>query len=217
MDQRWLLGLGLGVVLGVLLWHLDPLLGHPARIPTEVPSPFPGGATLGTLTLVPGIPLVALALAANATDDRRAAYAIALAAVLLWIATIDVRRRVIPNRLVYPLALVAVLAGSLLHGLGPTLLGLLTFGGVFLLLFLAGIVIYRHSGALGLGDVKLAAAVGLALGYPGALWALALTAALGALLALVVLAVRRDRAASIPYGPAICLGAILTLLVAPPG
>src|SRR5690348_14096977 len=121
MEQRWLMGPGLGVVLGVLLWRLDGRLVHPAGTPARASSLAISGVKLATLTLLAGVPLTSIALAARAMDYWHAAYAIALSAALLWIATIDARWGVIPNRLAYPLALAGAVLGALLHGVGATL------------------------------------------------------------------------------------------------
>ena len=83
-------------------------------------------------------------------------------------------------------------------------MGMLVGGALFLLVALAG------RGAMGAGDVKLAAALGAVLAYPlilpALLWGV-LAAGGGALLLLVTRRVRRKD--TIPYGPYLALGAWL--------
>jgi len=70
-------------------------------------------------------------------------------------------------------------------------------------------------GALGMGDVKLAALLGLYLGWLG--WSTVLTGAVAgfvvqAALALVLLAARRvGRRDALPFGPAMLVGAALVM------
>lgn len=68
--------------------------------------------------------------------------------------------------------------------------------------------------AMGLGDVKLAGAMGLTLGALGLVAALALAFVAGGLMGLVLLATRRARLQSrIAFGPFLCGGTALVLLV----
>jgi leader peptidase (prepilin peptidase)/N-methyltransferase len=68
-------------------------------------------------------------------------------------------------------------------------------------------------GAMGAGDVKLAALIGVVMGFPQVLAALILGAMAGGLGALLVLATGKGGLKSyIPYGPFLCLGPILILL-----
>jgi Flp pilus assembly protein protease CpaA len=103
-----------------------------------------------------------------------AAHAILFAALLLAAWT-DFRRRIIPNWITYP-ALAASLALAFLRfdleGFAASLLGAAVCGG---LLFPAWL-----SGALGGGDVKLAALIGAAFGWADGLYALMWTFTLAA-------------------------------------
>ena len=68
-------------------------------------------------------------------------------------------------------------------------------------------------GAMGWGDVKLAAFVGLITGFPGIITALVLTIIAGGVISLFLLATRTVNLRSgIPYGPFICLGGFMTML-----
>jgi prepilin signal peptidase PulO-like enzyme (type II secretory pathway) len=81
-------------------------------------------------------------------------------------------------------------------------------------LFLVVMLVGR--GALGAGDVKLAALIGVAVGFPEVLWALALGIVAGGVGALLILVTRRGGLKSyMPYAPFLCLGAMLVLLYYP--
>lgn len=127
---------------------------------------------------------------------------------LLAVTVIDFEHHRVLNIMLAPAAI--VVAGlSLLPG-APHPLDMLLGGavgfGVFLLLAIIG------RGALGMGDVKLAGVIGMMVGYPGVLTALAVGAILGAAGALVLLASRRaTRKTAIAYAPYLAAGAMITL------
>ena len=150
-------------------------------------------------------------------------YAASLAApfvgIMLAIAVIDARHRVVPNRIVYPsLALFAVaivvgdLAGGGVDALGAGL-GLALYGVPLLLVAVA----VPHG--MGMGDVKLAALIGLVLGsfglsYVGVAAGVGVIGGgIGALVALAILgAGRKDQ---IPFGPFLAGGAVVATLLGP--
>lgn len=139
---------------------------------------------------------------------------IALAGVGTWLLAIDARTHRLPNRIVLP-TLVAVLLLTLGDGVASrdpvtlvrALLSMLILGG-----FYAGLHLLSRAG-MGGGDVKLAAVIGLVLGWHG--WqALAVGAAsafvLGALHAVALIVLRRaDRSTRIAFGPWMIIGAVL--------
>jgi leader peptidase (prepilin peptidase) / N-methyltransferase len=132
-----------------------------------------------------------------------------VALFLLLITAIDIDRRLVLNEVLAvggALALVrAALGGwSMLSG---ALLGGLVGLSVFLLLAMV------QRGALGMGDVKLAGALGLALGYPAILTALFWGVMVGGVCAAILLLSRRvGRHGTIPYAPFLAAGGILALL-----
>ncbi len=136
---------------------------------------------------------------------------IALIGIGIWLLVIDARTHRLPNRIVLPtLAAALALVGidALVTGQSGPLIG-----GVIGMLVLA-----TSRGGIGGGDVKLAAVIGLVLGWHG--WqALAVGAAsafvLGALYALVLMALRRaDRSTRIAFGPWMIIGAVLGIALA---
>lgn len=143
----------------------------------------------------------------------------ALLGIAGWLVVVDARTHRLPNRIVLPtLAGVVLLAvvDAVCTGSGAALAraggGLLILGGFYLILRLLS-----RSG-MGGGDVKLAALIGLVLGWHG--WtSLAVGAAsafvLGALYALTLILLRRaDGSTRIAFGPWMILGAVLGVAVA---
>jgi leader peptidase (prepilin peptidase)/N-methyltransferase len=137
--------------------------------------------------------------------------AAAAAAVLVWVAAIDLETRLLPNRIVLP-ATACVLAASAVLGLHAFAVHAVGCVGVFALLFLAAAI---RPGDLGMGDVKLALLLGALLGR-GVLTALLIGFGLVAVLGLFELARGGGRAAlrrQIPLGPFLAAGAVATLVL----
>jgi leader peptidase (prepilin peptidase) / N-methyltransferase len=132
-----------------------------------------------------------------------------LAFVLVWLAAIDLRERILPNRIVVP-ATVGVLAAHALvtpHDALQYLVAAVVAGALFLVPALL------RPGALGMGDVKLAMLLGAGLGSD-VVPALTLGLVAAGLYA-AALVFTRGRAAmktEMPLGPFLAVGAILLLL-----
>jgi prepilin peptidase CpaA len=131
--------------------------------------------------------------------------------VVLAVATFtDLRSRRIPNWLVVPFMLAGLVVPAWLfgwHGFGQSMegfgLGALVFG---ILSWVAG---------MGMGDVKLVAAIGAWVGPQQLLLAMVLTAMTGGLIALAVAIVGNFRgdawkSRKIPYAPAIAIGTLIS-------
>lgn len=143
---------------------------------------------------------------------------VALLGIGGWLTVIDVRTHRLPNRIVLPtLGTVLALAGIDAAASGQasavirSLLGMVILGGFYAVLRLLG----REG--MGGGDVKLAAAIGVVLGWHG--WQqLAVGAAsafvLGALYATVLIMLRRASGSTrIAFGPWMIIGAVLGIVV----
>jgi leader peptidase (prepilin peptidase) / N-methyltransferase len=162
------------------------------------------------LELVLGLGLAAIgmavALAGPGADPlAKAVLAVALMALAAVIYA-DLRFLIIPD--VYSLVLaVLALVGPLSPGLGPALLGAALCGGVLAIVAW----MFRKSsevGGMGLGDVKLAAAIGGLLGAEHGLWAIAGSAIAAALIAVAFQRLRKEEGRLfIPYGAALALAA----------
>jgi leader peptidase (prepilin peptidase)/N-methyltransferase len=126
--------------------------------------------------------------------------------VLVAVASVDLERQIIPNRIVLP-AFVAVLAAQTAIDPSPQwILGALAASGF---LFAAALIAPR---GMGMGDVKLALVLGAMLGK---------TVAVGMLLGLfaamipaIVLFIRLGvgaRKVKLPFGPFLAIGAVIAL------
>jgi leader peptidase (prepilin peptidase)/N-methyltransferase len=135
----------------------------------------------------------------------------ALLALMPVVAAIDIEHRIIPNKLMYPALIgfpiylvVARLAGAPVDLVRMALGFLLYGGGLF--------VIALVSRGMGMGDVKLAAVIGLVLGSIGlGLVGVAAGAAIviGGLAAVVALVRGVGRKGAMPFGPALAAGAVV--------
>jgi leader peptidase (prepilin peptidase)/N-methyltransferase len=135
---------------------------------------------------------------------------------LVWLAlvtprlvAVDIAEHRLPDAIVLP-TLVVALAAALLDGGDVTAAGWAAAGYGLLLLSL------HLLGGMGLGDVKLAPALGLLAGALGPLPAVAapLLAFLVGGFAAVVVLVRRGAGAAMPFGPAMLLGMWSAVLLA---
>jgi len=134
-----------------------------------------------------------------------------LLALMPGIAVIDLRHRIIPNRLMYPSLLlfpVLILLARLIGEAADPVragIGLLLYGGILF-------VVAAVSGGMGMGDVKLAALIGLVLGSLGLRFvgvAAGAAIAFGGIGGLVALAMGKGRKSAIPFGPYLAAGAVV--------
>jgi leader peptidase (prepilin peptidase) / N-methyltransferase len=130
--------------------------------------------------------------------------------VLAALAAIDLRARVLPNRIVGP-TLLAVLAWQLVFFTDRVPECLLAAMGAGAFLLLPSLV---QPGAVGMGDVKLAALLGLAFGADVvAALLIGFIAAAPVAGAILLLGGADARRAVLPFGPFLALGAAVVLLV----
>jgi prepilin signal peptidase PulO-like enzyme (type II secretory pathway) len=128
---------------------------------------------------------------------------------LAIIIVLDIRTKVIPDAvtlpgIVYALAVAAVVKSP---SIGQALLGAVVGGGI---VFLIAVI---SRGAMGGGDIKLMAMLGAALGWKGALVALAFSQIVASLVALSLLIARRaGRHDLFPVGAIIAFLGVVMLL-----
>jgi leader peptidase (prepilin peptidase)/N-methyltransferase len=132
-------------------------------------------------------------------------------AVLVVLSSIDIERRIVPNRIVLPAAAVTLAAQTLIH---PSVEWAAGGFGASLFLFLAALAYPR---GMGMGDVKLALLLGFMVGRtaPIALFG----AMIAALVPSVWLLARHGGAArkmAIPFAPFLALGGVLALFAGRP-
>lgn len=136
-----------------------------------------------------------------------------LTSITIALALIDLDTKRLPNALVLPslaVGIVLLAAAALVRGDLQALIGAAVGGaGLFVLYLILALV----SGGMGMGDVKLAAVLGLYLGFLG--WGNLLVGAFAAFLfggvfgLVLMLARRAGRKTAIPFGPWMILGAWL--------
>lgn len=134
-------------------------------------------------------------------------------AFFVLIMIMDYKYRLVLNVLTYP-GIVIALAVNLLVLRMPVVnlaLGIAFAFGIFY------ITARLRPNGLGGGDVKLAALIGAAFGFPQVLAALIASAAVSAVTILLLLLTSRKRTTrdTIAYAPFLCLGAIIALIINP--
>jgi leader peptidase (prepilin peptidase) / N-methyltransferase len=206
------LAVGAGL-LGLLVGHLVNRAA--GRFPWEQAVPGRAGAVRPPVVELGTALLFALAaLRSELSWELPAFLFLAAAGVLLGV--IDLQHRLLPNRVVVPalgiavgLLLLAAAAEQDWAALLRAGLGAVVLFAVFLVLALIA------PSGLGMGDVKLAALLGLYLGWVG--WHAVVIGAAGgfvvqALVALSLLATRRiGLRGELPFGPAMLLGAAVAI------
>lgn len=139
------------------------------------------------------------------------AVAVFFIAILGVVSFIDVKQRIVPNRIVLPAAAIVLAARTLVH---PSFVWLAAGAGAAALLLAAAIA---RPGGMGMGDVKLALLLGVAVGWAVPLALLA--ALLAAVVPALVLLVRHGgagRTMGIPFAPFLALGGVVALLAGAP-
>jgi len=136
-----------------------------------------------------------------------------LVGILVPVALIDLDHRIIPNRITLPAAIAAVAIGLALEpSWVPEQLIAGAAAGGFLLVF-----VLAYPRGMGMGDVKLAAVLGLFLGREVAV-ALLVGVVAGTVVGAAIMArlgVSKGRKTAVPFGPFLALGGIVALLAGP--
>jgi leader peptidase (prepilin peptidase)/N-methyltransferase len=135
-----------------------------------------------------------------------AAVAAFFCTVLVAVSVIDLQHRIIPNRIVLPAAAIVLAANTLRE---PSVQWALAGAGAFVFLLTAALI---YPAGMGMGDVKLALLMGVALGktVPVAL----MTGMIATMVPSVVLFARhgaKARKMGIPFGPFLALGSVVAL------
>jgi leader peptidase (prepilin peptidase)/N-methyltransferase len=140
-------------------------------------------------------------------------------ATFIHLAVVDLEHTLILNVVVVPALVVGIVAFPFTPlaqdwGLGEAYLRSAAGTGLGFTIMLLVYVVSR--GGMGAGDVKLAAFLGGALGFPLIIAGLLAGFMAGGLVGLALLALRlRGRRDAIPYGPALVAGATVALLAGP--
>jgi prepilin signal peptidase PulO-like enzyme (type II secretory pathway) len=138
----------------------------------------------------------------------------ALSLVLTIVLFVDLRTHFVYGVVAYPGILVGVVlspiaqGGVFWEGLASAALGGLVFGA----LYLVGRLLYRGGVPLASGDIIIAALVGSIVGIGHLVPAIFLGVLFSGLLAVAYAVRLRSMSAYLPYGPGLCLGALVALL-----
>jgi leader peptidase (prepilin peptidase)/N-methyltransferase len=133
-------------------------------------------------------------------------------ACLIALAGIDLDHKLLPNKIVYPMAVYG-LAATAIVDTGDLVEHLIAGAGAFLFLFVA-VVAYPRG--MGMGDVKLGGAMGLFLGLsviPALLVAFLTGAAVG--LGIIAREGAQARKKAIPFGVFLAIGGLVGVLAGP--
>jgi leader peptidase (prepilin peptidase)/N-methyltransferase len=176
-----------------------------ARIPRRIPVVEAiTGAAYGALVVAYGL---------SATTGLLIVYT----CILIVVFFIDLEQGLILNVIVYPSLVIALVAALIVRPewlggfVSPPLASAGLGAGVgFVFLFVVALV---SRGGMGWGDVKFAAFMGAAAGFPLVLVALFVGVIIGGIAgAVLLLSGKRNRKQTIPFGPFLVAGTLATLL-----
>jgi leader peptidase (prepilin peptidase)/N-methyltransferase len=157
-----------------------------------------------------GVALAAATFVLRGHDANAALWAVVQLG-LIAIAAIDLTTRRIPNVLTFPAAICAIALRLAFER--DELVEIIIAGAVCFVALLVLAIIAR--GGFGMGDVKLAGVLGLLLGRE-VIPALLIGTVCGAVAALIAARRAGSRKATLAYGPYLCLGAAVVILVTTP-
>ena len=118
----------------------------------------------------------------------------------------DLYEMLVPDLMAYILLFVAIILGVSLYGWQPTLYGLLV--GVLPI----ALLVYPSKGTwMGEGDIKIAAALGAFVGYPGAITYMALAFLIGGVYGMLAMIFKRVKfRTAVPFAPFMIIAAVTT-------
>ena len=184
----------------VLSWLL--LRGHCRSCGAKIPARYP------LIELALGAAFAATAVVFH-DDPAELALGLVFVAMLAAITLTDLERRLIPNKILIAGAVagIAIAAATDPSSLLERGIAAVAAGGLLLLIALA------YPRGMGMGDVKLAAVMGLYLGSAVSV-ALAVGVITGALVGMGVMLHRGSgaRKLAVPFGPFLALGGVVALL-----
>jgi len=149
--------------------------------------------------------------------------AIYITAILIAVFFIDYEHKIIPDELV-----IAGLVGGIIlviynifnpiwiygdRNWWNPLVGMVTGSGFLFIVALIGLIIYKTDDAMGMGDVKIFAPIGIFLGWKMTILALTISIFLCGIISLSLIITRlKSRQDAIPFGPFIVIGTFVTLM-----
>ncbi len=200
-------GLIIGIFLNVIVYRV-PLLSYILlrdkcrNCETKISPPYPivelstGLLALG-IVLIKGIFPEALII-------------FALGVILLAISLIDIKTMTIPDSLIIPIVLLAILIAWVT---GEWNIWERVVGALIISIPMY-ISLYFVEEGFGGGDIKLFAALGLFLGWKSILLTIIISSVLGSLIGIAMTITKKENISGkhIPFGPYICIGAMIAAL-----
>jgi leader peptidase (prepilin peptidase) / N-methyltransferase len=191
-------------------WDNVPLLswiflrGRCRNCSTRISARYP------LVELVTGVLFAAVAVANGLNDDL--VVLLPFAAMLIAVAEIDLEHRIVPNKIVVPMAIYGVAASAVVRtDMLPELL--IAGAAAFTFLLVAALI---HPAGMGMGDVKLAGVMGLYLGAsiaPAMLVAFLTGSVVG--IAVMLRHGAGGRKRGVPFAPFLAFGAMVALFAGP--
>lgn len=141
-----------------------------------------------------------------------------LSIILVMEAFIDIKAKILPNSLNFIGFLIGITYAFIVSirdiyvGL-DLLLGMITGAGVFLLIALFALIVYRKEG-MGLGDVKLMGMLGLFFGFTNTIQIFILSFFVAAIISIILLATKIKKTTDyIAFGPFIVIATVVTMII----
>lgn len=146
-----------------------------------------------------------------------------LISILIVVFFIDLDHMIIPNGLV----ITALIGGGLLFTYNiyrpfeifadrspvNPILGMIVGSGTLLLIAILGSIIYKTEDAMGMGDVKIFAPIGIFLGWRMTIVALFVSVVLGGIVSIgLIIKNKKSKKEHIPFGPFIVVGTFITIM-----
>ena len=143
---------------------------------------------------------------------------IILTPFLISTFVIDFNHQIIPNRLVLTMFEIGLIF-TFIYGLSDVaisfnmFLGMITGGGLFLIITLLGGLVYGKE-AMGMGDVKFMGALGLYFGFANIIIITLISFLVGAILSIILLATKIKKTDEyIPFGPFIVIATFVAIFI----
>lgn len=212
-----LVGIGVGLLLD---WANNRLENHRKVICREFFSEYMPHLKINAKLIYP-IAIIYIALLYRFGWTTTLLKYIILTPMFISVCIIDYRKQIIPNRLSLTIFEIGLIF-AFLYGLTDInlfidkVLGLCIGGGVFLLItFIGGLIAGKD--AMGFGDVKLMAGLGLIFGTLNIIMISVLSFLLGAVISIILLASKKKKTSEyIPFGPFIILATFAVMIVPTP-
>ena len=215
----WYFFIGLlGIFVGQFLeWTNSRLSNHQKVISKEFFTQYLPNFKINAKLIYPMAIIYVALLYFNGISLNLLEYII-LSPMFISAFVIDYRKQIIPNRLTMTIFEVALIF-AFITGLTNVNLfldkiyGLLAGGGIFLIITLIGGLIAGKE-AMGCGDVKLMASLGLIFGFINIIMIAVISFLLGAIISIILLVSKKKKSDEyIPFGPFIILATFLVMFV----